>query len=32
MAAKLNADPDSLRQELVATMEDNWAHLKIVTE
>jgi hypothetical protein len=28
---KLNADPEALRQELIATMNNNWSHFKIVT-
>jgi hypothetical protein len=27
---KLNADPEALRQELIATMNNNWSHFKIV--
>ena len=27
---KLNADPEALRQELIATMNNNWAHFKVV--
>jgi hypothetical protein len=26
---KLNADPEALRQELIATMNNNWAHFKV---
>jgi hypothetical protein len=28
---KLNADPEALRQELIATMNNNWSHFKAVT-
>ncbi len=28
--SKLSADPDALRDELVATMEDHWSHFKAV--
>lgn len=28
--SKLTADPDALREELTATMNDNWSHFKIV--
>jgi hypothetical protein len=28
--AKLTADPDALRQELIATMDNNWSHFKTV--
>ena len=27
---KLNADPEALRQELIATMNNNWSHFKVV--
>jgi hypothetical protein len=27
---KLNADPEALRQELIATMNNNWLHFKVV--
>ena len=29
--AKLGSDADTLRQELTATMESNWSHLKFVS-
>lgn len=28
--AKLTADPDALRRELLATMDNNWSHFKVV--
>jgi hypothetical protein len=28
---KLNADPEALRQELIATMNNNWSHFKVAT-